>query len=103
MTRRATAADFDAIRSVYDAWAIEQNGPLSRRGVSFAATAEDFLDSFTGVTVALDAADRVCGYASWNRGQGYGEDVGHERDRPAGHNARRRIGRCWPRWAASPA
>ena len=74
-TRRAVAADFDAIRSVYDAWAIEQNGPLSRRGVSFTATAEEFLGSFTGVTVALDAADRVCGYASWNRGQGYGEQA----------------------------
>ena len=74
-TRRATAADFDAIREVYDTWAIEQNGPLSRRGVSFPATAADFLGSFTGVTIALDPADRVCGYASWNRGQGYGEDA----------------------------
>jgi predicted acetyltransferase len=74
-TRRATAADFDAIRAVYDAWAIEQNGPLSRRGVSFPATAEDFLGSFTGVTVALDPADRVCGFASWNRGEGYGEQA----------------------------
>jgi predicted acetyltransferase len=72
-TRRATAENFDAIRAVYDAWAIEQNGPLSRRGVSFPATAGDFINSFTGVTVALDEADRVCGYASWNRGQGYGD------------------------------
>ena len=71
-TRRATAADFDAIRAVYDAWAIEQNGPLSRRGVSFPASAEDFLAAFTGVTVAQDTDDRVCGYASWDRGQGYG-------------------------------
>ena len=53
-TRRAVAADFDAVRSVYDAWACEQNGPLSRRGVSFTATAEDFIDSFTGVTVVVD-------------------------------------------------
>ena len=57
-TRRAVAADFDAIRAVYDAWAVAQNGPLSRRGVSFPATAEEFLDSFTGVTVALDEAGR---------------------------------------------
>jgi predicted acetyltransferase len=42
-TRRASAADFDAIRAVYDTWAIEQNGPLSRRGVSFTATAEEFI------------------------------------------------------------
>jgi predicted acetyltransferase len=74
-TRRARAADFDAIRAVYDAWAIAQNGPLSRRGVSFPATAEDFLNSFTGVTIALDPADRICGFASWNRGQGYGEQA----------------------------
>jgi predicted acetyltransferase len=74
-TRRATAVDFDAIRAVYDAWAIEQNGPLSRRGVSFPATAEDFQSSFTGVTVALDPADQVCGFASWNRGQSYGEQA----------------------------
>jgi predicted acetyltransferase len=73
--RRATVADFEAIRAVYDAWAREQNGPLSRRGVSFPATAEDFLGAFTGVTVALDPADRVCGFASWNRGQGYGEQA----------------------------
>jgi predicted acetyltransferase len=40
-TRRASAADFDAIRAIYDTWAIEQNGPLSRRGVSFTVTAGD--------------------------------------------------------------
>ena len=74
-TRRATAADFDAIRAVYDAWAIEQNGPLSRRGVSFPASTEDFLAAFTGVTVALDTADRVCGFVSWDRGQGYGQQA----------------------------
>ncbi len=72
-TRRATAADFDAIRTVYDTWAMAQNGPLTRRGASFTASAEDFLDSFTGVTVVVDAAGTVCGYVSWERGQGYGE------------------------------
>lgn len=70
--RRATAADFDAVRGIYDAWAIEQNGPLTRRGPSFGASAEDFLSSFTGVTVAEDE-DGVCGFVSWNRGQGYAE------------------------------
>jgi predicted acetyltransferase len=55
-TRRAAAADFDGIRAVYNSWASEQNGPLSRRGVSFTATAEDFISSFTGVTVAVDTA-----------------------------------------------
>lgn len=72
-TRRASAADFDAIRAVYDTWAIEQNGPLSRRGVSFTATAEEFIASFTGVTVAVDATGRICGFVSWDRGQGVGE------------------------------
>ena len=72
-TRRASAADFDAIRAVYDSWAIEQNGPLSRRGVSFTATAEEFIASFTGVTVAVDATGRICGFVSWDRGQGVGE------------------------------
>jgi predicted acetyltransferase len=72
-TRRASAADFDAIRRVYDAWAIEQNGPLSRQGVSFTATAADFIDSFTGVTVAVDATDTICGFVSWRRGEGVGE------------------------------
>jgi predicted acetyltransferase len=72
-TRRATAADLEAVRAVYDAWACEQNGPLSRRGVSFPDTAAEYLDHFTGVTVAVDDADVVHGYVSWERGQGYGE------------------------------
>ena len=42
-TRRADLSDFDRIREIYDAWAIAQNGPLSRRGASFTATAEEFL------------------------------------------------------------
>lgn len=74
-TRRAAAADFDAVRAVYDAWAAAQNGPLSRRGSSFPATAEEFVDNVTGVTVALDEAGEICGYASWERGQGFGEDA----------------------------
>lgn len=72
-TRRAVAEDFDGIRAVYDGWAREQNGPLNRRGASFPATAEEFLREFTGVTVAVDAGDTLQGFASWNRGEGYGE------------------------------
>lgn len=72
-TRRAGVEDVDAIRSVYDRWASRQNGPLSRRGVSFPATAEDLLASFTGVTVAVDQLSGIVGFAFWNRGQGYGE------------------------------
>lgn len=66
--RRASAADFDAVREVYDTWAAAQNGPLTRRGPSFPASAEEFVSSFTGVTLAVDASDRVHGYASWQRG-----------------------------------
>ena len=72
-TRRAGPADYPSVQAVYDAWASQQNGPLTRRGVSFPATAEEYLEEFTGVTVAVDAADAVLGYASWSRGQGYGE------------------------------
>ena len=63
----------DSIKGVYDSWARQQNGPLTRQGVSFVATAEDFIGSFTGVTVAVDAAGTICGFVSWNRGQGFGE------------------------------
>lgn len=73
-TRRATAADVEPLRRVYDRWAREQNGPLSRRAVSDDGSAEDFLSEVTGVTVAEDAG-AVVGYAAWNRGQGYGESA----------------------------
>jgi predicted acetyltransferase len=72
-TRRATAVDFDGIKDVYDCWGRQQNGPLTRQGASFTATAEDCIGSFTGVTVAVDADGMICGFVSWNRGQGFGE------------------------------
>ena len=73
LTRRATPADFDAVREVYDAWAAAQNGPLTRRGPSFPTDAEGFIDAFTGVTLAVDEAGEVVGFASWERGRGYGD------------------------------
>jgi predicted acetyltransferase len=72
-TRRATPEDFDAVREIYDAWASAQNGPLTRRGPSFPTDAEGFIQAFTGVTLAIDEADDVVGFASWDRGHGYGE------------------------------
>ena len=72
-TRRATPADFDAVREVYDTWAAAQNGPLTRRGPSFPADANTFIDAFTGVTLAIDEAGDVAGFASWQRGQGSGD------------------------------
>ncbi len=58
---------------MYDAWARAQNGPLTRRGVSFPASADDFIAAFTGVTLALDESNVVVGYASWQRGSGHGD------------------------------
>lgn len=72
-TRRAAIEDLPAVRSVYDTWAAAQNGPLSRRGVSFPTSDAELLDDFDGITVAEDAAGRVLGYASWDRGQHYDE------------------------------
>ena len=74
-TRRATAADFDAVRDVYDTWAAAQNGPLTRRGASFPAAADEFVGGFTGVTLAVDEAGTVVGYCSWDRGTGYDADA----------------------------
>ncbi len=76
-TRRGGLGDLDAVRAVYDAWALEQDGPLSRRGVSFDdATAEVF--EHTGVTLALEESGDVVGYTAWNRGAGYGEQAALE-------------------------
>lgn len=69
-TRRATVDDIPALSGIYDQWAISQNGPLTRRGVSFPQSPQEFLAAYTGVTVAEDD-DGICGWASWNRGQGY--------------------------------
>lgn len=69
-TRRATAADAGAVRAVHDRWAAAQHGALTRRGGSFAG-ADDGLPAGTGVTLAVDAAGDVVGYAAWHRGEGY--------------------------------
>ncbi len=71
-TRRATAADVPAVRRVHERWAAAQNGPLTRRGPAFVQSAQDQLADVTGVTLALDGAGEVAGYAAWRRGEGYG-------------------------------
>lgn len=68
---RAEPSDLPAVRDVYDAWASAQNGPLTRTGPRFGATDAEVVADFTGITLAVDAADRVTGYASWSRGEGY--------------------------------
>ena len=75
--RRAGPDDLEAVRAVYDAWALEQDGPLSRRGVSFDESAADVFEH-DAVTLAVDEAGAVVGYASWNRGQGYGDQAALE-------------------------
>ncbi|MEO6605946.1 MAG: GNAT family N-acetyltransferase [Aeromicrobium sp.] len=72
-TRRATIDDLAAIREVYDAWAREQNGPLTRTSPSLQGIDAEGLASFSGITVAVDSAGKTTGYAAWNRGEGYGE------------------------------
>lgn len=74
-TRRATADDLDAIRAVYDAWAAEQNGVLTRTSPSMGGLDADGLASLSGVTLAVDSSGAVTGYAAWNRGEGYGDDA----------------------------
>lgn len=71
--RRAVVADLPAVRAVYDTWAAAQNGPLTRRGISFPTTDAELADEFDAITVALDEDGGIIGYASWDRGQHYDE------------------------------
>jgi len=72
-TRRAVASDVPAIKAVYAAWAAAQNGPLTRTGPRFAESDEELLAEYTAITLAVDAEDRVVGYAAWERHEGYGK------------------------------
>lgn len=72
-TRRAVADDVPAIAQAYTAWAREQNGPLTRSAPLFDPAA--VLTAGTATSVAVDDADRVVGYAVWNRGTGYGPEA----------------------------
>jgi predicted acetyltransferase len=70
-TRRAQVHDVPAVRALYDRWAAAQNGPLTRTGPRFATTDAELLDEVTALTLAVDADDRVVGYALWDRSAGY--------------------------------
>ena len=74
-TRRATVDDLVAIRKVYEAWAREQNGPLTRTSPSLGGIDAEGLASFSGVTLAIDGTGKVTGYCAWNRGEGYGDEA----------------------------
>lgn len=72
-TRRASGTDLPAIRALYDNWAAAQNGPLTRRGISFSRTDAEVVEDFDAITVAVDDTGVIMGYASWDRGQHYDE------------------------------
>jgi predicted acetyltransferase len=74
-TRRATASDLPAIRAVYQRWAADQNGPLTRVGAAFPDSDTAVLAAVSGYTVAESPDGTVTGYASWSRGAGYGADA----------------------------
>lgn len=67
--RRATADDAEAIRAVHERAVSGRNGPVSRSGPLFT---EPPTLRHDGVTVA-ERDGVICGYASWDRGRGYGE------------------------------
>lgn len=73
--RRARESDLPGLIAAYDAWAGEQNGPLTRKGPLFDPSR--ILTDATGVTLAeVDEGGgrAVVGYALWERGSGYGAD-----------------------------
>lgn len=75
-TRRARSQDIEAVIDLYDAWAGEQNGPLTRSGPSSPdsakALAEELAEDRLACTLAVDAHGRAIGYALWKRSGGYG-------------------------------
>jgi predicted acetyltransferase len=74
--RAGTGRDLPAVRGVYDEIARTGNGLLSRRGTPFPdPDGDDLPEGLDGVTLAEDADGRVVGYATWVRGEGYGDDT----------------------------
>lgn len=73
--RRAGLGDVPAVRELYAAWAAPQNGPLTRTGASFPDSDAKLLGDVTGLTLVEDRDGRPVGYASWDRGHGYGADA----------------------------
>lgn len=72
--RRATVDDGPAIRSVYARVAAAGSCLLTRTGPCFSATDQDLMDTFDGITVAVEPDGAVSGYVSWDRGNGFGPD-----------------------------
>ncbi len=70
--RRAEVADVADIRRVYATVAASGSCLLTRDGAAFDLPDEQILAATDGVTLAVDESG-VVGYASWNRGTGYGQ------------------------------
>lgn len=69
VTRRATAADVEAVTAVHGTWAAGQNAPISRAEEPFWTPPEKYVEDYTGVTLAVEDGT-VVGFASWTRGTG---------------------------------
>ncbi len=76
--RRATAADAPAIREVYRRVVDEGSCLLTRTGPNFAATDDELLAAFDGISLACGENGEVHGYASWQRGNGWGSGAALE-------------------------
>lgn len=74
--RAATAADWPAVQAVYAQVAALGEGPLSREGPGFERPGPDGRLPFDGITL-VEQDGVVTGYASWQRGHGYGVQPDH--------------------------
>jgi len=70
--RRAQVGDTAAIRSVYTKITESGSCLLTRTGPGLAASDQELIDSFDGITVAMDQDGSMVGYFSWHRGSGAG-------------------------------
>ncbi|MEU1396348.1 GNAT family N-acetyltransferase [Micromonospora zamorensis] len=71
--RAGTPADLKAVADLYERVARHRNGMLTRRGELFDFFAADRGLPGDGLTLVEDDGDLV-GYATWQRGRGYGAD-----------------------------
>jgi predicted acetyltransferase len=72
--RRAKVTDGPAIRAIYARVVQEGSCLLTRTGPSFDADDQEMIDSFDGITLAVDADGSASGYVSWNRGEKWGPE-----------------------------
>ncbi|MET0966229.1 MAG: GNAT family N-acetyltransferase [Nakamurella sp.] len=72
--RRAQVGDASAIRTVYAKITESGSCLLNRIGPGFAASDQELVDAFDGITVATDEDGSMVGYFSWHRGREVGSD-----------------------------